>query len=121
MLGVLLCYAQFLFGPSGPPPVAFAGQDLPGFDPVVRRFNLRMLGNYGIHTSVFPSTHVGGAFAAAFGMRRAAPGHSWPTRFFVCSGSPHRRRDRLRQIPLCGGCGGGLPNCKVRIGVLMTR
>ena len=32
-----------------------------------------MLGNYGIHTSVFPSAHVAGAFSTAFGFRLAMP------------------------------------------------
>ena len=72
-LGVLLCYAQFPFWPSEPPRVVFLGQDAPSFVTIFRRFNLWMLGNYGIHTSVFPSAHVGGAFAAAFGLRRAIP------------------------------------------------
>jgi membrane-associated phospholipid phosphatase len=72
-LGVLLCYAQFPFWPSEPPRVVFLGQDAPSFVTIFRRFNLWMLGNYGIHTSVFPSAHVGGAFAAAFGLCRAIP------------------------------------------------
>jgi hypothetical protein len=42
---------------------------------------LWMLGNYGIHTSVFPSAHVAGAFAVAFGMRQALPERKWVTRF----------------------------------------
>ena len=32
-----------------------------------------MLGNYGIHTSVFPSAHVAGALSTAFGLRFAMP------------------------------------------------
>jgi membrane-associated phospholipid phosphatase len=80
-LGVLLCYAQFPFWPSEPPRVVFFGQDFPAFDTVFRRFNLWMLGNYGIHTSVFPSAHVAGAFSAAFGMRQALPEHKWVSRF----------------------------------------
>jgi membrane-associated phospholipid phosphatase len=40
---------------------------------IFRRFNWFLLGGYGIHTSVFPSAHVSGAFAAAFGVRRALP------------------------------------------------
>jgi membrane-associated phospholipid phosphatase len=32
-----------------------------------------MLGNYGIHTSVFPSAHVAGALSTAFGVRLAMP------------------------------------------------
>jgi membrane-associated phospholipid phosphatase len=80
-LGVLLCYAQFPFWPSDPPRVVFFGQDFPAYDTVFRRFNLWMVGNYGIHTSVFPSAHVAGAFSAAFGMRQALPEHKWVSRF----------------------------------------
>jgi membrane-associated phospholipid phosphatase len=80
-LGVLLCYAQFPFWPSEPPRVVFFGEDFPAYDTVFRRFNLWMLGNYGIHTSVFPSAHVAGAFSAAFGMRQALPEHKWVSRF----------------------------------------
>ena len=73
VLGALLCYAQFPFWPSEPPRVVFAGQDLPSYFTVFRRFNLWMLGDCGIHTSVFPSAHVAAAFSAAFGMRYAMP------------------------------------------------
>jgi len=76
-LGVLLCYVQFPFLPSDPPRVAFLGEDLPSYETVFRRFNLWMLGNYGIHTSVFPSAHVAGAFAAAFGASKTLPEHRW--------------------------------------------
>jgi len=81
VLSVLLCYAQFPFWPSEPPRVVFSGEDIPGYYTIFRRFNLWMLGSYGIHTSVFPSAHVGGAFAAAFGLRRAAPTARNVTRF----------------------------------------
>jgi membrane-associated phospholipid phosphatase len=80
-LAVLLCYAQFPFWPSEPPRVLFRGEDLPTYETVFRRFNLWMLGNYGIHTSVFPSAHVAGAFAAAFGAMRALPENRWVGRF----------------------------------------
>ncbi len=80
VLSVLLCYAQFPFWPSEPPRLVFYGQDSPSYDTVFRHFNWWMLGNYGIHTSVFPSAHVAGAFAAAFGMRRAMPDHKWVSR-----------------------------------------
>jgi membrane-associated phospholipid phosphatase len=80
-LAVLLCYAQFPFWPSEPPRVVFFGDDFPAYDSVFRRFNLWMLGNYGIHTSVFPSAHVAGAFSVAFGMRQALPEHKWVSRF----------------------------------------
>ena len=73
LLGVLLCYALFPFFPSEPPRVVYAGLDLPSYDTVFRRFNLWMLGNYGIHTSVFPSAHVAGALSSAFGLRLAMP------------------------------------------------
>jgi membrane-associated phospholipid phosphatase len=80
-LTVLLCYAQFPFWPSEPPRVVFFGEDLPAYDTIFRRFNLWMLGNYGIHTSVFPSAHVAGAFSVAFGMRQALPERKWVSRF----------------------------------------
>lgn len=80
-IGVLLCYAQFPFWPSEPPRVVFLGQDLPASDTIFRRFNLWLLGNCGIHTSVFPSAHVAAAFSAAFGMWRTLPEHKWVGRF----------------------------------------
>ena len=76
-VGVLACYAQFPFWPSDPPRVLFPGEDLPAYATVFRSFNLWMLGNYGIHTSVFPSAHVAGAFAAAFGAWRTLPERRW--------------------------------------------
>jgi membrane-associated phospholipid phosphatase len=86
-VGVLLCYAQFPFWPSEPPRVVFLGDNLPSYDTVFRRFNLWMLGNYGIHTSVFPSAHVAGAFAAAFGTMRALPERRWVGRFLLAIAS----------------------------------
>jgi membrane-associated phospholipid phosphatase len=80
-VGVLVCYAQFTFWPSEPPRVVFAGHDLPFYTTVFRRFNLWMLGNYGIHTSVFPGAHVAGAFSAAFGIRWVMPKPKWVSRF----------------------------------------
>ncbi len=80
-LAVLLCYAQFPFWPSEPPRTIFAGQDLPAYSTIFRRFNLWMLAGAGIHTSVFPSAHVAGAFSAALGMRKALPEHRWAARF----------------------------------------
>ena len=80
-LGVLLCYAQFPFWPSEPPRTVFPGRDFPSYDTVFRRFNWWMLGGYGIHTSVFPSAHVAGAFAAALGMWIALPERRWVSRF----------------------------------------
>jgi membrane-associated phospholipid phosphatase len=79
----LLCYAQFPFWPSDPPRVVFFGEDLPSYQTVFRRFNLWTLGNYGIHTSVFPSAHVAGAFGAAFGALRTLPDRPWVGRFLL--------------------------------------
>ena len=62
--GVLLCYFQFPFWPSEPPRTLFFGDDFPSYNSAIRRFNWWMLGNYGIHTSVFPSAHVAGVAAS---------------------------------------------------------
>ena len=80
VLGTLLCYAQYPWWPSEPPRVVFFGQDSPMYDTLFRRFNWWMLGNYGIHTSVFPSGHVAAAFSTAFGMRQALPERKWVSR-----------------------------------------
>lgn len=74
---VLLCYAQLPLWPSEPPRTVFAGQDLPSYLTIFRRFNLWTLAGGGIHTGVFPSAHVAGSFAAAFGMLRAAARRRW--------------------------------------------
>ncbi len=80
VLGVLLAYVQFPFWPSEPPRTVFPGEDAPSIHTVFRRFNWFLLSGYGIHTSVFPSAHVSGAFAAAFGTRRALPEKPWVAR-----------------------------------------
>ena len=46
---------------------------MPAVDTALRRFNLWLVGNYGIHTSVFPSAHVSGAFAAACAIAYLVP------------------------------------------------
>ncbi|MCL5743594.1 MAG: phosphatase PAP2 family protein, partial [Acidobacteria bacterium] len=61
----------------------FPGQDFPAWTSVFRRFNWGMLGAYGIHTSVFPSAHVSGAFSAAFAMRLVLPEKRWVGRFLL--------------------------------------
>lgn len=73
LLGTLLAYALFPYFPSEPPRRVFPGQDLPNVDSWLRQSNLRVLGGYGIHSSVFPSAHVSSAFSAAFGMLVALP------------------------------------------------
>ena len=74
---VLLCYVLIPFWPSEPPRTAFPGVDVPAYLTIFRRFNLWMLAGAGIHTGVFPSAHVAGAFGAAFGMRRAGATRRW--------------------------------------------
>ena len=71
--GTLTAYALFPYFPSDPPRVVFAGADLPHIVTVFRRFNLAILGKYGIHSSVFPSAHVSSAFACAWGLLIAMP------------------------------------------------
>jgi membrane-associated phospholipid phosphatase len=83
VLGTLLSYAQFPFWPSEPPRTVFPGEDAPSIHTVFRQFNWFLLGGYGIHTSVFPSAHVSGAFAAAFGSMRALPAKPWLGRLLV--------------------------------------
>jgi len=77
LLGIFLSYVFFPFFPSEPPRTVFPGQDLPNTVTVFRRFNLGLVGNYGIHMSVFPSAHCSGAFAAAFAMRDILPEEAW--------------------------------------------
>jgi membrane-associated phospholipid phosphatase len=77
LFSVLLAYAQFPMWPSEPPRALFPNEDLPGYFTAFRKFNLSLLGSYGIHTSVFPSAHVSGAYGAAFGMWMALPERPW--------------------------------------------
>lgn len=69
LLGLLLAYAQFPFWPSDPPRTAFPAVEPPSVHSIFREANLIILGREGIHTSVFPSAHVSGAFALAFAMQ----------------------------------------------------
>jgi membrane-associated phospholipid phosphatase len=73
LAGTLASYALFPYFPSDPPRTVFAGADLPHIVTVFRRFNLAILGEYGIHSSVFPSAHVSSAFACAWGLFIAMP------------------------------------------------
>jgi membrane-associated phospholipid phosphatase len=68
LAGTLASYALFPYFPSDPPRTVFPGADLPHIVTVFRRLNLAILGNYGIHSSVFPSAHVSAAFACAWGL-----------------------------------------------------
>jgi membrane-associated phospholipid phosphatase len=68
LLGTLLAYALFPYFPSDPPRVAFGGSDMPNISTPVRTLNLWLVGDYGIHSSVFPSAHVSSAFSAAWAL-----------------------------------------------------
>lgn len=83
LLGVLVSYALFPYFPSEPPRTVFPLQDFPSWETPFRRFNWWMLGGYGIHTSVFPSAHVSGAFSGAFAMIRLLPERRWVGRFLL--------------------------------------
>jgi membrane-associated phospholipid phosphatase len=73
LAGTLAAYALFPYFPSDPPRSVFAGSDLPHIVTIFRRFNLAILGEYGIHSSVFPSAHVSSAFASAWGLLITLP------------------------------------------------
>ncbi len=75
LFGTLLAYALFPFFPSEPPRTVFPGVDLPGVTSAFRRFNLFLVGGYGIHSSVFPSAHVSSAFSAAWAVLLFVPTH----------------------------------------------
>ncbi|HWR51732.1 MAG TPA: phosphatase PAP2 family protein [Bryobacteraceae bacterium] len=77
LLGTLVSYALFPYFPSEPPRTVFPMQDFPSWETPFRRFNWELLGGYGIHTSVFPSAHVSGAFSGAFAMIRLLPERRW--------------------------------------------
>ncbi len=67
-LGTLAAYGLFPYFPSSPPRVVFPGMDLPTIVTPLRRFNLFLVGGYGIHSSVFPSAHVSSAFSAGWAL-----------------------------------------------------
>jgi membrane-associated phospholipid phosphatase len=83
LTGVLLCYGQYPFWPSDPPRILFPNDALPTYLTAFRRFNLWMLGRGGIHTSVFPSGHVGAAFSVAAGMVAVLPERKWVGRLLT--------------------------------------
>jgi membrane-associated phospholipid phosphatase len=74
LAGTLGSYALFPYFLSEPPRTVFAGADLPHFVTAIRRLNLWIAQNYGIHASVFPSAHVSAALSAAWGLLATLPG-----------------------------------------------
>jgi membrane-associated phospholipid phosphatase len=77
LAGTLGAYALFPYFPSQPPRIVFAGADLPSMITDLRRFNLWILGNFSIHSSVFPSAHVSSALSAAWGLLATLPERRW--------------------------------------------
>lgn len=77
LTGTLGAYAMFPYFPSEPPRTVFAGVDLPHIVTALRRFNLWIVGGYGIHSSVFPSAHVSSALSAGWGLLAAIPDRKW--------------------------------------------
>ena len=88
LLATLSSYALFPYFPSEPPRTAFPADNLPRVNTAFRKFNLWMLDRTGIHTSVFPSAHVSGAFGVAFAILRILPddrGAGWCLLVLACS------------------------------------
>jgi membrane-associated phospholipid phosphatase len=73
LLGTLLAYALLPYFPSDPPRVAFGSSDTPNIGTALRQLNLWIVGDYGIHSSVFPSAHVSSAFSAAWALFEYLP------------------------------------------------
>ncbi|HLH44995.1 MAG TPA: phosphatase PAP2 family protein [Bryobacteraceae bacterium] len=86
LAGTLGAYALFPFFPSQPPRTAFPAADLPRVAAVMRRINMVILGNYGIHSSVFPSAHVSSAFSAAWALLVILPRRRWIGSAFAAYG-----------------------------------
>ncbi len=83
VLGATLgAYAMYPFVPSDPPRAVFPGEDMPLMT-LVRRLNLAIVGNYGIHTSVFPSGHAAAAFGSAFATMLLLRERPWPGRWLL--------------------------------------
>ncbi len=78
----LTTYALYPYFPSEPPRAVFPLDDLPVMS-ALRAFNLKILGAYGIHMSVFPSGHAAAAFACAFAVRRLLPERRAAGRVFL--------------------------------------
>lgn len=77
LAGTLGAYALFPYFPSEPPRTAFPGADLPHIVTIQRQVNLWIVGEYGIHSSVFPSAHVSSALSAAWGLLATLPKRKW--------------------------------------------
>lgn len=76
LFGTLTTYALYPYFPSEPPRAVFPTADLPMMS-ALRALNLRILGDYGIHTGVFPSGHSAAAFSSAFAVLKLLPERRW--------------------------------------------
>lgn len=76
LAATLAAYACYPWFPSDTPRRVFEGMDMPQMS-ALRAINLRILGGYGITTSVFPSGHAAASFAAAFALMRVLPESRW--------------------------------------------
>jgi membrane-associated phospholipid phosphatase len=82
LFGTLTTYALYPYFPSEPPRTIFPAADLPLLS-TLRQLNLRILGEYGIHASVFPSGHSAAAFSSAFAVIKLIPHRPWAGRAFL--------------------------------------
>jgi len=97
LTGTLLAYALFPYFPSVPPRVLFGAADAPHYSSVLRSFNLFLVNDYGIHSSVFPSAHVSSAFSAAWALILFVPEHKWMGRGML-----------IYALSVASGCAGGV-------------
>ena len=72
-LGALAAYALLPLIPIQSPRLFMPGQDLPIYSSVFRKINVYVLEHLDISTSVFPSGHVGVAFASFWGLYSVLP------------------------------------------------
>ncbi len=72
-LGALGVYALLPLIPIQSPRLFLAGEDLPIYLSVFRKFNVFVLDHFDISTSVFPSGHVGVAFGSFWGLFSVLP------------------------------------------------
>jgi membrane-associated phospholipid phosphatase len=69
LLALFTCYATCPFFPSHPPRSFFHDLAGPAVQPLFRKMNFWVLGQYGIVTSVFPSGHVAAVTAVSLSVR----------------------------------------------------
>ncbi len=73
LMALFTCYVLFPLFPSTTPRLFFHDFPGPAVDPLFRKINTWLAGQYGIHSSVFPSGHVAGVVAVALAVRAYLP------------------------------------------------